>query len=165
MSGLSINITSADLAEAERRLKKLLGAMVDKSPLMATLAGYLEFSTRDRFSTQTGPDGQRWAPSIRAQLSGGATLTDNGILLGSIGRAHGQDFAAAGTNDQRARLLHFGGVVKAKGGALAFKLPGALGMRLVKSVTIPGRPFFGASDEDQAAIPAIIARYLAEAGA
>lgn len=165
MGGLSLEIQSLELDDAVRRLDKLGGALADKTPLMARLAAYLASSTRERFETQTGPDGQRWKPSIRAQLTGGATLLDRGILRDRIAQDHGPDFAAAGTNDIRARLLHFGGTIQAKGKALAFRLPGGLGLRLVKSVTIPGRPFFGASAEDRQGIGDIVSDYLLEAGA
>lgn len=165
MQGISLTLTVPELAEAERRLAALHAGVVDKTPLMQRLAAYLESTTQERFDTGTAPDGQRWTPSIRARLTGGTTLKDRGHLQNSFVPDYGEDFAAVGSNDIRARLLHFGGTVTAKGKALAFELPGGLGKRFRKSVVIPARPIVGPSAEDAEEIPAIAAEYLEEVGA
>lgn len=165
MQGLSIEITVPELAAAEARLERLHAGAVDKTPLMQRIAQHLESTTQDRFDIGEAPDGQSWTPSIRARLTGGLTLKDRGHLQSSFVPDHGQDFAAIGSNDIRARLLHFGGTVEAKGRALAFELPGGLGKRFRKSVVIPARPIVGLSAEDREDIPAIAADYLEEVGA
>lgn len=164
MQGLSIEITVPELAEAERRLAGLHAGASDLTPLMQRIAQQLEASKDERFQTGEAPDGERWTPSIRAQLSGGLTLKDRGHLALSFVPDHGSDFAALGSNDIRARMLHFGGKIEAKGRALAVQLPG-VGLRLLKSVTIPARPIVGVSAEDREEIPAITAEYLDEVGA
>lgn len=164
MQGLSIEITVPELAEAERRLAGLHAGASDLSPLMQRISVYQEDTTRERFETGLAPDDDRWAPSIRARLTGGLTLKDRGHLQLSFVGDYGKDFSAVGSNHIRARLLHFGGKVEAKGRALAFTLPGG-GLRLLKSVNIPARPIVGVSAEDREEIPALAAEYLDEVGA
>ena len=165
MPGLSLEIRLPELAEVERRLKGLHAGVADKTPLMQRLSVYLEESTHDHFITGEAPDGQRWTPSIRAQLTGGDTLRDRGHLMNSFVPFHDAETAGVGSNDIRARLLHGGGKVEAKGGALFFQWPGGGGMRMLKSVTIPARPIVGVSAEDREEIPALVADYLDEVGA
>ncbi len=161
--GLSATIREEGVDEALGKVLAVLGRFVDKTPLMSRLAAYLGSSTRERFETGVGPDGKPWKPSIRAQLSGGQTLLDRGTLRDRITDAHGRDFAQVGTNDIRAPLLHFGGVVRAKKAkALAFRVAGGNGLLMKKSVTIPGRPIFGASAEDRTELVALGEDYIAE---
>ena len=85
-----------DLSPAIRaRLK----AAADLTPAMQAIADHLEFSTRRRFETSTGPDGVPWKPSTRFRKVGRGKnrrvesyqaekpLVDSGQLLASIDRA------------------------------------------------------------------------------
>ena len=164
MGGISIELTLDDVAGASG-LARLEERLADRRPLFAQLAGYLEASTLNRFDTQTGPDGKRWKPSIRAQLRGGQTLVDHGLYRQSFTSDHGEDFAAAGTADQRAKILSFGGVIRAvRAKALFFKIPGG-GAVAVKAVTIPARPVLGVDAEDRVEIGEIIRDYVSGATA
>jgi len=190
-SEFRIEVTDASLLAA---LRRLAGAMADTSPIMADIAALGESTTRLRFRTQTGPDGKPWKPSLRAQITGGRTLTQDGHLAASISSRSGRDWAEWGANRIYAAIHQFGGVIRARnakalrfalagggfataaihqfGGvirarnakALRFALAGG-GFATVQSVKIPARPFLGLSTDDVADIVHIIETRLAAAAA
>lgn len=161
--GLSFHIKAEGAQSVERRLASLLRSVSDLTPLMSTIAAFFRETTRQRFEDGRSPEGAAWKPSIRARLHGGQTLVDHGILRDSIADDHGRDYAAVGTNDPRAAMLHFGGrIVPRSAGALVFQIPGAGWVR-VKAVTMPARPFLGLGQADVGEIGAIIDDYLAGA--
>ena len=141
-------------------LSGLVGKLEDREPLMAGLAGYLESSTLRRFERQAGPGGHPWKPSIRARLSGGMTLRLSGGLMGSITSAHTNDQIEVGSNKIYAALMHFGGVIRAKGAGFLRMFVAGVGWRRPKEVTIPGRPYLGVDDDDQVEFGEIIRDYL-----
>lgn len=163
MSGeFRIEVTDASLLAA---LRRLAGAMADTAPIMADIAALGEESTRQRFRTQTGPDGKPWKPSLRAQITGGRTLTQDGHLAASISSRSGRDWAEWGANRIYAAIHQFGGVIRARNAkALRFALAGG-GFATVQSVKIPARPFLGLSTDDVADIVHIIETRLAAAAA
>ena len=141
-------------------LLRLMALGNNPAPAMQDIAALGESSTRLRFRTQTGPDGMRWKPSLRAQMSGGNTLTRDGHLSGSINKRSGADFAEWGVNRIYAAIHQFGGVIRAKSaGALKFRLPGG-GFAVVKAVRMPARPFLGVSDDDRRDILDILERRI-----
>jgi phage virion morphogenesis protein len=132
---------------------------------MADIAALGESSTRLRFRTQTGPDGKPWKPSLRAQITGGRTLTQDGHLAASISSRSGRDWAEWGANRIYAAIHQFGGVIRARNAkALRFALAGG-GFATVQSVRIPARPFLGLSSDDVADIVHLIETRLAAAAA
>jgi phage virion morphogenesis protein len=165
MSGeFRIEVTDASLLAA---LRRLAGAMADTSPIMADIAALGEKSTRQRFRTQTGPDGKPWKPSLRAQITGGRTLTQEGRLAASISSStrSGRDWAEWGSNVIYAAIHQFGGTIRARNAkALRFALAGG-GFATVKSVTLPARPFLGLSTDDIGDITRLIQDRLAAAAA
>lgn len=163
MSGeFRIEVTDASLLAA---LRRLAGAMADPSPIMTDIAALGESSTRLRFRTQTGPDGKPWQPSLRAQITGGRTLTQDGHLAASISARSGRDWAEWGANRIYAAIHQFGGTIRARNAkALRFALAGG-GFATVQSVKIPARPFLGLSTDDVADIVHLIETRLAAAAA
>lgn len=156
-----IDVDDAQVLGALRRLINEVG--VHTAPTMGSIARLGENATRQRFSTQTGPDGQRWKPSLRAQLTGGRTLTKDGHLADSISSTYGKDYAEWGVNRIYAAIHQFGGVIKAKtAGALKFPIPGG-GFAVVKQVTMPARPYLGVSEDDRADILDVLERRIAGA--
>ncbi len=154
-------------AASEAALNRLAGKLEDRSELNARLAGYLEAATQNRFQAQTGPDGERWTPSIRARLTGGLTLVAHAAsgLLSSITSRHDAETVEVGTNKIYGAMMHFGGVVKAKdGGTLKMRIPG-VGWRSPKQVTIPARPWLGIGEGDQQGLDDVIFDYLSERAA
>lgn len=143
-----IAITS-NLPQVARLFKALRQMGANPQPLLRDIAFLGESSTRERFRSQTGPDGQRWKPSLRAQLTGGKTLTKDGHLGDSITSTADQHAAEWGTNRIYAAIHQFGSTIRAKGtGGLRFKIPG-FGWVTKRQVTITARPFLGVSAEDQ----------------
>ncbi len=152
-----------DDARVVGSLQRLLALGRNAAPVMRDIAALGESATRLRFRLQRGPDGQRWKPSLRAQISGGNTLTKDGHLSGSISANAGRDFAEWGVNRIYAAIHQFGGTIRAKSaGALKFSLPGG-GFAVVKAVRMPARPFLGVNDDDRSDILDIIARHLGSA--
>ena len=154
--GVSIQISHDD-ARVRSALMGLISLGQNPAPVMRDLAAYGEASTRERFHTETGPDGQPWKKSLRAQISGGKTLTMSGHLGDSITSDAGRDWAAWGTNMLYARIHQLGGVIKPKvpGGKLRFRLAGG-GFRSVSQVTMPARPYLGVNQADEAEMLSLI---------
>lgn len=73
---------------------------------------YGESSTRARFKSQTGPDGQKWKPSKRAQKTGGQTLVLKAHLLRSISYKATNAGAQWGSNRVYAAIHQFGGQIQ-----------------------------------------------------
>lgn len=144
-----------DDAQVLSSLRLLIALGRDASPAMADIAAHGENSTRMRFRTETAPDGTPWKASLRARITGGRTLTQDGHLSGSVSGSHGRDFAEWGVNRIYAAIQQFGGIIRAKGKALRFRLFGG-GFATVKSVTLPARPYLGVSDDDRTDILDII---------
>ena len=145
MVGFSYQIDDAQLHAG---LRSLIALGRDTGPVMADITAIGESSTRMRFRTETGPDGQKWKPSLRARITGGRTLTKDGHLSGSISGRHGRDFAEWGVNRIYAAIHQFGGEIRAKDGSLRFRLANG-GFATVQKVTMPARPFLGISDDDR----------------
>lgn len=149
-----------DDAEVIGTLQRLIALGKNPSAPLQDIAALGESSTRLRFRLQRGPDGQRWKPSLRAQLTGGSTLTKDGHLSGSISSRSGKDYAEWGVNRIYAAIHQFGGVIKAKtAGALKFKLPGG-GFAVVKAVRMPARPYLGVNEDDRQDMLDIFQRHI-----
>ena len=153
--------------ELSPAIRARLQAAEDLTPAMQGIGDHLEFSTRRRFETSTGPDGVRWKPSTRfRQVGRGKSrrvesyqaekpLVDKGNLLASIDRAFTRTSATVGTNVIYARMQQLGGTITAKNGK-------GLGtpFGVVKSVTLPARPFIGIDADDRTAIIDILIAHL-----
>lgn len=143
---LDVKVDDAQVLGAIHRLLALGG---NATPVMRDIAALGENSTRMRFRTETGPDGKRWKPSLRAQIHGGRTLTKDGHLSGSISSNAGSDFAEWGVNRIYAAIHQFGDTIRPKkAGSLRFRLANGA-FATVKKVTIPDRPFLGVDDNDR----------------
>lgn len=155
----SIHIEYND-SDVRGTLTRLIALGRNPAPAMRDIATYGENSTRDRFRTETGPDGKRWKPSLRVQMRGGRTLTRDGHLGNSITSDSGRDFAEWGTNRIYAAINHFGGVIKPKHKkSLRFQITKGVWVN-VKKVTITARPYMGVNGTDRAAILDILQRKI-----
>jgi phage virion morphogenesis protein len=153
----------ADDARILAALRRVGGVFSSPAPLLRDIAALGEASTRLRFRTQTAPDGTPWKPSLRAQITGGRTLTDRGHLADSLSSRADANTAQWGVNRIYAAIHQFGGTIRAKaGGALRFPLAGG-GYAVVKAVTMPARPYLGISPDDADDIVALIERRVAVA--
>lgn len=129
-------------------------------PLLKKIAFAGENATRERFQTETGPDGSKWVESLRARLSGGKTLTQDGHLGDSITSAANDKTAEWGSNRICAAIHQFGGTIKAKSAkGLRFQIHGG-GWITRQQVTLPARPFLGLSNDDEAEILDLTGRHI-----
>ena len=136
-------------------------AMRDMSDLMDMIGMAMETTVEERFAGEHAPDGRPWTPSIRKKVEGGKTLTKSGRLSNSITHNAGSDSVEIGSNLIYAGT-HQNGAVIAGNPDLVFRLPGALGFRRAKSVTIPARPFLGIGGDDETTITELAEDWLAE---
>jgi len=167
MSGVAIEIRLEDAgAGAGLRALRELGANL--RPVMDDIGAELESSTLDRFETNIAPDGSAWPQSLASKLTGKPTLVRNAYLRDSVHyRLDGDsavEIGAGGIAADYAAIHQTGGVITAKGEALAFTLANGAFVQ-VQSVTIPARPYLGLSEADRLAIGDIVGDHLARAAA
>lgn len=180
MAGTRESITIAvDDAELRARLRTLIGALANPAPMMREIGEVLYASTKRRFSTQTDPQGQRWAQnadstllnylrqrgglSRRRTATGGRTLTQRGVqgLAGKkilTQRGHLADTIAYQLRDN-GRAVEVGtnrvyAAMQQFGGTKA-QWPHLWG-------DIPARPFLGISADDRARIVEILDDYISQ---
>ena len=72
MSSVSVRLDD-ETDQLLQRLKDM--SDIDKAGMMNAIAEGLRTSTLERFRTEESPDGKKWKRSIRAEKSGGKTLT------------------------------------------------------------------------------------------
>lgn len=149
MTGVIMHIEQDD-----RRLRSAIRQYIalgnNPQVLMEDLAVIGENTTRERFRTQLDPQGARWKPSLRAQIRGGRTLTQDGHLGDSITHRSDSKKAEWGTNMVYAPVHQFGARIRAKnGGKLRFRLANG-GFATVDEVQVPQRAFLGISANDEA---------------
>jgi phage virion morphogenesis protein len=162
MAGASFKM---DFSRANRVLGRAAAKIAERQELAEALGEQLVSSTIERFETGTGPDGEQWHPSARAEAENGKTLVDNGHLKGSINYEASPAAVAVGTTDETKGAIHqFGGTIKPKkAGALKFSVPWG-GFVQAKQVKMPARPYIGINqadiDEAQAAIQLFIQQGL-----
>jgi len=148
MAGGSIKF---DDTQARASLRGLLGAVEHPAPLMAQISEYLWRTTRDRFKTQTSPQGDKWAdlePRYKAskpKAQRERILTLQGYLRGGIVKQYDARSATVGSDKVYAAIHQFGGRTR----------PPALSPRYKKKAQasggggVPARPFLGLSDADE----------------
>ena len=141
---IDVKITGPDT------LARIDAAMDDTADLVARVGSYLTGVTRDRFDSQTGPDGSAWQPlqpryQRRKKQNKDKILTLRGYLRGQlVSQVVGGKSVEVGSNLVYAAVHQFGGTIKPKSGKLL-----AFRGHVAKSVTIPARPYLGLSDADQ----------------
>lgn len=154
MAGVKLE---GDWSKLENNLHRL--ARVNFTALHKEIGEHILSSTQERFKTSTGPDGKKWKASYRVEQKGGNTLRDTSRLRNSLTVRARPDKVEVGTNDKRARIHQYGGIIRAKKAkALHFSIGGKFAKK--KQVTMPARPYLGINEEDTKAINEIIADHL-----
>ena len=158
---LGVRVEVADDGPVRAALARLALDPGDKSALLDDIGITLSENARLRFGDQVTPSGERWVPSIRAQLQNGETLRDTGVLMASITHALiGTDAVEYGTNVPYALPLHYGATVRATNAPfLMFRIAGG-GFVRKKEVTLPAREFLGVSTEDEEQVIELINNFL-----
>lgn len=166
MAGASIRIEFDD-ARIRAALQRLIDVGQHPREAMQDIATLGENSTRERFHTETGPDGKRWTPikqigfrkkqlrkdgrirkSAINYVLGRKILTKDGHLGDSLGSRAGATFAEWGVNRIYAAIHQFGGQA---GRGLRSK--------------IVARPYLGINAGDEADILDILQRRIEAAAA
>jgi phage virion morphogenesis protein len=134
----SIEVDDDDIRGA---LQRLLSATGDVSPALANIGEILVPSTRRRFSSKTGPDGERWDDNSEvtiARKGRNNPLVEHGDLLRQIAyQLAGSDTLEVFNTLPYAAMQQFGGTKE--------EFPWLWD-------DIPARPFFGISEDDKDAI-------------
>jgi phage virion morphogenesis protein len=137
-------------AEVIAGLQRLLDKTGNIRPAQSEIGELVADSTKRRFGTTTSPEGISWAANsdITIERKGHARpLTGtSGVLMDSIHSVLDGDFAVEiGSGQDQAAMMQFGGTKE--------EFPHLWG-------DIPARPYLGISEEDKAAILAVIGRHL-----
>ena len=124
---------------------------------MRDIGEHLLNTTRERFSSQTAPDGTPWAPLSEdykrtKPRNQDKILTLYGILRGQLTYRAARDEVAIGSPTIYAGTHQFG----AERGAFGTTARGAP----IPWGDIPARPFLGLSPDDESAVMEILAEHL-----
>ncbi|MGI8395667.1 phage virion morphogenesis protein [Rhizobium sp. SA279] len=162
MAGTSITVDDADTIAALQRLYEAAGNLL---PVFKNIGEYETQVTKNRFITETDPDGVPWQDLNELYAT---TKKGPGKLRGETRRLSQIIYQAANDNVEigsdviYARIHNEGGVIRPKNAsALVFSMGGQTFK--VKSVTMPRRRFLGFSDADQVEIQAIIQDHFQDA--
>lgn len=160
MAGVRMVLTGSEAALA--KLGAAIGRTDRPRDLFDEIGAAMVVSTQNRFETETDPDGDPWAKSLRALLDGGRTLTDTAHLVSSLTHEASDTQVAWGTNVPYAVTHQTGMTIKAKSpGGMRWRAPGNGGwVREMEEVTIPQRSFLGVDEDDEAEIEAIASDWL-----
>lgn len=162
MSSISVRL-EGNTEELIDRLENM--SDIDKAGMLNTIAEGLRTSTIERFNSEETPEGSRWRSSIRAEKTGGKTLTKSAALKTSIRAQADSSGAAVGTNLIYAATQQYGDerTIRAKNSRyLRFKIGDRWVTAPVVRVNIPARPFLGISSEDDEEIKSILEEALNE---
>ena len=141
-------------------LRKVEQKSNDNTKLYSELGDILLGGVHDRFKRGVAPDGRPWQKSWRAIAQNGQTLRDTGRLLNSIITITKKNNVIVGTDVLYAKLMHYGGTIRAKSKPyLVFKTPTG-GWVKRKSITVPARPILGVSEDDAQNMLTAIEEYL-----
>lgn len=178
MAGISISI---DLVQDEARasLRALLDRMDNRLPFFNAVGERMLASTKDRFQTETAPDGTPWAPLSRsrikqreaAKLTPIRILRARGYLAGSINYQATADEVAIGSPVESAAAHQLGAAIQqsARPAKIYRKrgADGSVGRRFVRkseadvvtdvtmparTINLPARPFLGLTAADEIGI-------------
>ena len=157
--GVTMELDRKQLGNAEAGLARLASLVADMTPVMDAIGALLVSNTQARFSEGVAPSGEKWKPSLRAELEGGQTMMDGGDLYRSIAHKASRDQVEVGTNKIYAAVHQFGATIRAKNVPfLRFKVGGRFVSK--PSVTIPARPFIGFDATDKKDVEALVVSEL-----
>lgn len=141
-----------DLLDRIRRARNMRPAWDETGEMLVS-------SSLGYFEREEDPEGNPWKKSARAEAEGGQTLSDTGILKGSLTHEADDDGVAWGSNEVQAAIHQLGGIIEPVAGEyLVFKVGGQWVM--TRRVVMPPRAFLGISGLDEARIRSIFARHL-----
>lgn len=143
MSGITFEVLETGLNEALLKIEGIANA--PRHELTEGIGRLVQEQVRRRIEDEkTSPDGSAW----KANRAGTSTLYKSGALSRSIDYLASPDSVMVGSGLVYARIHQFGGKIEPKSAkALAFMVGNQFYM--VKSVTMPARPYLGLSPDNQ----------------
>lgn len=140
MAGAHIDVDVVGLERVQRVLARLSETAQDIDPILRDIGEHLLNATKDRFSTEAGPDGTPWEPlepsyeaeKRRRRPNAGMLIYDD-LLRGQLAYVVSGGELALGTNRPYGARQHFG-----------FSGPDSLG----RTFDHPARPWLGVSSDD-----------------
>lgn len=179
MAGSFLDVTVDD-AELKAALKTLSDRLGDLRPFFNDVGETLLNSTRERFCSQSAPDGTPWAPlspsyAARKKKNRNKILTLSGALRGTLVKQADKAALRIGTPLVYGATHQFGAAKGSFGSVVAHVNAYMRRIRSGKSVPvhaharrmvvpwgdIPARPFLGLSEADRRDILEALADYLA----
>lgn len=159
---MAIAITITTESSPLEAIFKLLGAYErEESKLFNELGSELLEQVQLRFMNGVSVDGNPWVQSWRAEMQGGQTLRDKGILMNSYTYNVLPNGVEVGTNVEYAAPLHFGALILPKNGAyITFNVGGQY--RRVKQVVLPPRTQLGINPENEESLLNIVGDFINE---
>lgn len=147
---IDINYDNTSVLAALTQLQQATG---DLSPVLLDIGAELAETTKQRFSSTTGPDGDAWpenSPVTLDRKSGSRPLTgETGVLGNNIEyQLVGNDTLEVGSPMEYAAMQQFGGTKS--------EFPWLWG-------DIPARPYLGLSSADEGEVLDILNEYLEDA--
>ena len=143
-ASLDINLTLANAAEVDAAFRKLQATLHDLTPVFQDIGEAMLNVTRERFNTQTAPDGTPWKPLSPAYALVKKPNPDK--ILTRYGRLRGTLTYQAGPKEVRIGTpLVYGATHQFGRGA------------------IPARPFLGLSQSDEQELLDILNDHLSRA--
>lgn len=162
-------------AQVLARLQEIARRVDDLSPAYRAIGELLLESTKERFETSTGPDGQRWKPNAPATVLAmlnkirGAYSKRDGRLTkkGATAVAGKRPLVDTGMlqDSMRWQLLPAGNGVEIGTNRFAGEWEGGAAVHQFgnRKGTIPARPFLGLSASDEVAVLDVLDRFLRQA--
>lgn len=170
-------ITAIDDQVTRAKLSEL--AHAGTGDLLPRLGEYLAAATKDRFATQTAPDGSPWQAlkpryARRKKYNADKVLTLRGYLRSGIHyQPEGTDAVLVGTNAKYGAIHQFGGTIDQPARQATVRYRSVAGRILfagkkhkraterevsigAHQVSIPARPFLGISSQDDLRIREIL---------
>ena len=163
MAGELIKIEH-NLPGVQKALQELARRTGSPVPALKAISETLRLSTDRRFSAQTDPQGNKWAPLKRSTLKrkkNSLILTESTKLRDGIhGEVAGNDTLLFGSDSPYGAIHQLGGEIKQEGMVLHLKGRGKgtrfakakdadRGMKVNRTIAMPPRPFLGVSDQDE----------------
>ena len=143
---IEIHYDDREVLAALQALERRAGNL---RPALAEIGEHLTETTKQRFSSRSGPDGRAWRPNrpVTVERKGrNYPLTHRGTLGQTINyRLRGRDTLEVGSPMEYAAMQQFGGT--------RTEFPHLWG-------DIPARPFLGVSEDDKREILDILVDYL-----
>ncbi|MBI1626926.1 phage virion morphogenesis protein [Comamonas suwonensis] len=165
------NLTIDTVITGPDVLARMDEAMGNTAPLLARIGEYLQDATRDRFKTQSGPDGTAWQAlqphyQRRKKQNKDKILTLRGYLRGQIHwQTDGDDAVHVGTNAKYGAIHQFGGSIQKSARQSTVHFGGGKTKHLfvkqkkakrslqvtvpAHQVNMPARPYLGVNAGDQ----------------